>query len=175
MNRTINNYDHSTYVENISQQTVNNISQQTVNNTCIPDTASDVRMHPETEEEPATATDLLPLSDADKRIREAIEQMVTSGVIKNAYDYAWIMLLFMDNKTHGLPYRFDSVRSFINYLTCNLGMTNCPDTSSLNRKIRKTKGMYPQWNFEDADGLETKRRNGVAARFLNSYRNGSGL
>ena len=110
------------------------------------------------------------LTPDDARVAAALERMRAEGVFRHAYDYAWVMLLFMDDRKLGLPRHFDSPKSFLGYLSGCLGLTGCPDASSLNRKIRLTRGEYPNWRFDDAEGNEAIRRNNVANAFIGAFR-----
>ena len=115
-------------------------------------------------------TNDVPLSP-DERIKRALDVMKEENVIKNSYDYAFVMQIMKE--TDELP-NFDSPQSFLTYLK-DLGMKELPSEDSLKKKISAKFGKHPSWTFTDSkgkDATEAKRRNNVASRFLSIYRKG---
>lgn len=111
------------------------------------------------------------LSFSDKQLKTAVEIMKKEKVIKNLYDYAYIMKIM--NETEDLP-TFNSPKSFLDYFK-GLGITDLPGDDSIKKKVNATFGNHPSWTFTDTKGKdanEAKRRVYVGSRFLSIYRKG---
>lgn len=111
------------------------------------------------------------LPTTEKKIKHAIMMMKEEKIIKNLYDYAFIMKIV--NETDGMP-NFISPRSFIIYLK-GLSIVDIPSEDSIKKKINSTNGKHPSWTFNDKKGKdanEALRRNNLANRFLSIYRKG---
>lgn len=111
------------------------------------------------------------ISSSDELIIKAVEIMKKEKVIKNLYDYAFIMQIM--NETNELP-TFSSPKSFLNYFK-ELKITGLPGEDSIKKKVNATFGNHPSWTFTDKKGKdsnEAKRRIAIGSRFLSIYRKG---
>ena len=102
----------------------------------------------------------------EQRVRKSIDVLKKEKLLKNAYDYTWIMEVM--NQTEDLP-NFSTPHSFIVYMK-GLGIIDLPSESSINKKQNVFTGTFPQWEFTDCDTTEATRRINVAKRFLSAYR-----
>ena len=121
-----------------------------------------------TEENIVPSTDIrgmTPLSIGEK-VGKSIEQLQEEKVLKNLYDYTWVMEAM--NQTQGMP-TFNTPSSFISYLK-TIGIERLPSEDSINRKQNTFTGTVPEWQFTDCDTTETTRRINVGKRFLNLFR-----
>lgn len=117
----------------------------------------------ETEEETPTYC-----TDAEERIKTAINILQNEGTLKHLYDYAWLMQAM--NDTTDLPH-FDTPQSFLNYMQI-IGIQDLPEVSSVKKAYGKVVGTFPEWTFLDADATECNRRVNVGRRFMSAYRKG---
>jgi hypothetical protein len=113
----------------------------------------------------APAPVMTPLSIGEK-VGKSIEQLQKEKVLKNLYDYTWVMEAM--NQTQGMP-TFNTPSSFISYLK-TIGMERLPSEDSINRKQNTFTGTFPEWQFTDCDTTEANRRINVGKRFLNLFR-----
>jgi hypothetical protein len=121
-------------------------------------------------QESAEAAEGCPVMGEEEKVRHAIGVMRSEGVLKFAYDYAWVMLVM--NQSADMP-SFDTPRSFLDYLAEVVGQEGLPSESTLSKKARDTRGRHPAWSFADIeDAREVRRRNNVASRFLSAARKG---
>jgi hypothetical protein len=102
----------------------------------------------------------------EQRVKNCIEALIEEKVLKNLYDYTWVMEAM--NQTDKMP-KFNSPQSFINYLE-NLGVKRLPSEDSIEKKQGKFTGSFPEWEFVDCDATEATRRINVGKRFLSLYR-----
>ena len=107
-------------------------------------------------------------TDAEERIRAAINILQNEGTLKYLYDYAWLMQAM--NDTADLPH-FDTPQSFLNYMQI-IGVRDLPEVSSVKKAYGKVVGTFPEWTFLDADATECNRRVNVGRRFMSAYRKG---
>ena len=101
----------------------------------------------------------------DYCIKQAIMQLKKDRVIKNKYDYAFIMMAM--NDTEELP-TFNSSSSFLNYLK-ELKIDELPSVDSIKKMYSTTIDHYPLWKFTDKkgkDATEAKQRIEVAKTFI---------
>lgn len=111
------------------------------------------------------------LTDADRRVADVLRRMDGERMFRHAYDYAWIMKLFINGGDLNLPHRFYSAISFAKYLRDDLGIAGSPSPSTLTRKLCMVRGRFPNWTFDDhADSREERRRINLASCFLSYYR-----
>ena len=125
--------------------------------------ASQVPVMPQAEVVKAEVQD-----DDDKRIKRAVDILKEEKVLKNLYDYTFVMQAM--NETDGMPH-YDSPQSFLKHFK-QLGIAPLPDASSINRILNKMLGKYPNWTFVGKDKTETDRRNNVGRRYQNAYKYG---
>lgn len=102
---------------------------------------------------------------SDERFLNCIKEMNENGVLKNLYDYTWVMEVA--NKTKGLPH-FNTPSSFISYLK-SLGIKRLPSEDSINKKLNTFYGDFPDWVFTDCDRTEATRRINVGKFFLSLF------
>ena len=104
--------------------------------------------------------------DEPKRVRRAIDTLQQEKVLKNLYDYTWVMEAM--NQTKGMP-SFSTPQSFIDYLEA-IGIERRPSTDTISTKLNKMTGKFPNWQFADCDSTEALRRINVGKRFVSAYR-----
>ena len=102
----------------------------------------------------------------DVRMALAVQGLWDEGVLKNLYDYTWVMEVM--NQTDGMPY-FNTPASFIAYLKA-ADVERLPSEDSINKKQNTFTGSFPDWMFTDCDAMEAKRRINVGKRFLNIFK-----
>ena len=102
----------------------------------------------------------------DVRMALAVRGLWDEGVLKNLYDYTWVMEVM--NQTDGMPY-FNTPASFIAYLKA-ADVERLPSEDSINKKQNTFTGSFPDWMFTDCDAMEAKRRINVGKRFLNIFK-----
>jgi hypothetical protein len=101
-------------------------------------------------------------------IANIIRQMDQEGELKKKGD--WGLLMIAMNQTDGML-KFATPRSFVDYLTDTLRLDGVPSESSVSKMVGKTRGMFPQWKFDDTnDTLESNRRINVGKRFISAVR-----
>lgn len=100
------------------------------------------------------------------RIKNALDVLQKEKLLKNLYDYTWVMEAM--NQTAGMP-NFDTPNSFITYLR-GLNVERLPSEDTIQVKQNKFVGEFPNWEFTDCDITEATRRINVGKRFLNAYR-----
>lgn len=102
----------------------------------------------------------------EQRVKACIDTLVKEKVLKNLYDYTWVMETM--NQTKGMPH-FNTPASFITYLT-TIGIERRPSEDTINKKQNVYSGTFPEWQFTDCDHTEATRRINVGRRFLSLYR-----
>ena len=102
----------------------------------------------------------------DVRMALAVQGLWDEGVLKNLYDYTWVMEVM--NQTDGMPY-FNTPASFIAYLKA-ADVERLPSEDSIDKKQNAFTGSFPDWTFTDCDAMEAKRRINVGKRFLNIFK-----
>ena len=105
-------------------------------------------------------------NDIGAKIKKALDLLQEEKVMKNLYDYTWVMESM--NQTKGMP-DFITPNSFINYMK-DLGVEKLPSEDTILLKQNKYSGRFPNWEFTDCDSTEAQRRINVGRRFLNAYR-----
>ncbi len=105
-------------------------------------------------------------NDVERRVKASIDVLTREGLIKNLYDYTWVMEAM--NQTKGMP-TFKTPSSLIAFLK-SIGIEKLPSDDSINRKQNVFTGKFPQWEFTDCDTAEATRRINVGRRFVNAYR-----
>lgn len=105
------------------------------------------------------------LNENDKRIKNAIEYIISIDIIKHNHDYAMIMMILQQ----GMNMTFKNGQSFVDYLKCLEITYKRPSASSINKIIRDARNEHPKWIWIGLDQTEIKRRNDVATFFLNAY------
>ena len=112
------------------------------------------------------------LSDIDKRVALAMRIIQRNGVLRNPYDFTWIMVAIGDGMVEGLG-GFRSPQSFMKYMR-GLGVENVPSRSTLSAWYGKVLGQYPNWEFLDTqDPTEILRRKNVFRQFLSAMIQGN--
>ena len=114
-----------------------------------------------------TAADNIEEQSMEKKIKRSIDVLLKEKVLKNLYDYTWVMETM--NQTKGLL-KFNTPSSFIVFLK-DIGIERLPSEDSINRKQNTFSGVFPQWEFTDCDTTEATRRINVGKRFFNLFRN----
>ena len=107
----------------------------------------------------------------EERVKRAMEIIIAEGIIKNAYDHAFVFMLMNQNRE--MP-NFISAQSYLDYMK-GLGFVNFPSKDTIEKKVSGTIGNYPSWSFIDGkgqDAAEARRRNNVATRFFSAFRKG---
>lgn len=179
--KTINICSGATYVDNINEQTIVNYNgtvnnyNGTVNNYYAADDGGTAEALPRGFTPRRIPSDGAPpqdaLTDADLRVADVLRRMDGERMFRHAYDYAWIMKLFINGGDLNLPHRFYSAISFAKYLRDDLGIAGSPSPSTLTRKLCMVRGRFPNWTFDDhADSREERRRINLASCFLSYYR-----
>lgn len=125
--------------------------------------ASQVPVMPHTEVDTEKAKPALD----DEWIIECIKKLKEEKILKNLFDYTWVMEVM--NQTKGLP-KFNTPSSFINYLKDH-DIKRLPSEDTINKKQNKFTGTFPDWVFTDCDTTEANRRINVGKRFLTLLRN----
>ncbi len=112
----------------------------------------------------------LQLPDIDLRMQKIFHELEAEKVIKNKYDYAWIMQLIAERKIEEVA-PFKTVPSFRSYLL-QLGI-KVAGVSTLSEYYNMVSGDYPNWEFTDTDDRsEQLRRIKVAGKFYAAYLKG---
>ncbi len=106
------------------------------------------------------------VQSTESKIRKCIDVLNAEKVLKNLYDYTWVMETM--NQTQGMP-DFSTPSSFISYLK-GISIVRLPSEDSINRKQNTFTGVFPNWEFTDCDTTEANRRINVGKRFLSIYR-----
>lgn len=114
-----------------------------------------------------TAADNIEEQSMEKKIKRSIDVLLKEKVLKNLYDYTWVMETM--NQTKGLL-KFNTPSSFIVFLK-DIGIERLPSEDSINRKQNTFSGVFPHWEFTDCDTTEATRRINVGKRFFNLFRN----
>lgn len=105
------------------------------------------------------------LDEMDRRMVYALRKLEESGVLRYAYDYAWIMTAIGDGAVNGMG-GFRSPQSFMNYLK-RLGLRYVPSRTTLSTWFGRVLGIYPRWEFADThDPQEIMRRMNVVKKFI---------
>lgn len=106
------------------------------------------------------------LASVDERMRYVLTCLKQENSLKRAYDYVWIMRYINEEHITGMGVYFYSVKSFRDYVTQYLGITDVAGLSTLSRYYSSGKGKHPEWTFTDTkDATERLRRLNVAKRF----------
>ena len=100
------------------------------------------------------------------RLDAEADRLWDEGVLKNLYDYTWVMEVM--NQTKNMP-KFDTPASFITYME-DLGIKRLPSEDTIIKKKNKFIGIFPDWKFTDCDTTEATRRINVGKRFLSLFR-----
>lgn len=112
----------------------------------------------------------LQLPDIDQLMQTIFHELEAKKVIKNKYDYVWIMQLIAEKKIKEIA-PFKSVPNFRSYLL-QLGI-EVAGVSTLSQYYNTVSGDYPNWEFTDtSDCGERLRRIRVAGLFYAAYLKG---
>ena len=105
------------------------------------------------------------LGDIDYRFANAIKELQKNKVLRNPFDYTWIMVAIGDGAVKGMG-AFRSPQSFMDYLH-SVGIEHVPSRSTLSAWFNKVLGVYPHWEFTDTkDMREMARRKNVVKQFI---------
>ena len=109
------------------------------------------------------------LGDLDRRVSLALQVLETNDVLRNPFDYTWIMVAINEGVVPDLT-AFSSPKKFLDYLSL-VGVKNIPCRSTISAWNCKVVGKFPDWVFTDTDGRTEKlRRINVVRQFLSALK-----
>lgn len=114
----------------------------------------------------AESDNSLQLASVDQRMKHALDSLREEKLLRNGYDYVWIMRYINEEHIKGLGLFFNSVNSYLTYVTVYMQHHQIVGLSTLSLYYSCGKGWYPEWTFSDTDdATERLRRVNIARRF----------